>query len=92
MKGIRISVLMVCACLLPMAWGQQPASKGSSNWTQFHRANMRRYNPYEHVLNVHNVGRLRLKWSYAVRSVETAPAVVNGVVYVSGGLNDSKAF
>src|SRR5579864_6258659 len=34
------------------------------NWRQFHRLNMRRTNPFENVLNVNNVGKLRLKWSY----------------------------
>jgi hypothetical protein len=31
---------------------------------EFHRPNMMRWNPYENVLSVNNVGRLHRKWSY----------------------------
>jgi len=54
-----------------------------ANWRQFHRLNMQRRNPFENVLNVHNVGKLRLKWIYATGDqVWSSPAVANGVVYV----------
>ena len=33
-----------------------------ADWTQFHRDNMQRWNPYETVLGVNNVGNLELKW------------------------------
>jgi glucose dehydrogenase len=33
------------------------------DWTQFLRDNMQRWNPYETVLGVNNVGSLVLKWS-----------------------------
>jgi eukaryotic-like serine/threonine-protein kinase len=43
---------------------------------------MMRCNPYEHVLNVRNVGRLELEWSYATTDgSNSSPAVANGVVY-----------
>lgn len=53
------------------------------NWTEFHTKDMRRENPYENVLNVDNVGSLRLKGSYnAMNSpLYSSPAVVNGVAY-----------
>jgi outer membrane protein assembly factor BamB len=50
-------------------------------WRQFHRQNMQRRNPYENVLNVNNVGSLQLKWRGTINGI-SAPAVVNGVVYV----------
>jgi hypothetical protein len=63
-----------------VAWSQQPTGK---NWSQFHRHNMQRWNPYEKVLNVNNVGNLLKKWSFKTGSgVFSSPAVVNGVVYV----------
>ena len=43
------------------------------------------------MLNVNNVGRLRLKWSYAAADlVDSSPAVANGVVYV--GSYDGKVY
>ena len=83
MKHIRILVLILCACFVSVAWGQQPAGKGRADWTEFHRTNMMRWNPYENVLNVNNVGNLRLKWSYSIGDgLMSSPAVANGVVYV----------
>ena len=64
MKRIRILAFIFCACFVSVAWGQQPAAKCNNNWSEFHRTNMKRWNPCEKVLNVNNVGRLRLKWSY----------------------------
>ena len=50
---------------------------------------MQRWNPYETVLGVNNVGGLQLKWKsipigniQAAQRFESSPAVVNGVVYV----------
>ena len=83
MKRISIVVLILCACFVSVAWGQQPAGKCVNNWAEFHRYNMERWNPCEKVLNVNNVGNLGLKWSYAtVDYVYSSPAVANGVVYV----------
>ena len=43
-----------------------------ADWTQFLRDNMQRWNPYETVLGVNNVGSLRLKWkSIPIGSVRT---------------------
>lgn len=82
MKRMSILALTFCACYVPVTWGQQPATKGNRDWTEFHRPNMMRCNPYEHVLNVRNVGRLELEWSYATTDgSNSSPAVANGVVY-----------
>ena len=82
-------VLILCACFVSVAWGQQPAGKCSNNWSEFHRPNMQRWNPCEKVLNVNNVGNLGLKWSYTTGSeVYSSPAVANGVVYVGSDDNN----
>ena len=67
-----------------------------ADWTQFLRDNMQRWNPYETVLGVGNVGGLQLKWkSIPIGSrvdnndLESSPAVVNGVVYVGSDSNGS---
>ncbi len=89
MKRIRISVLILCACFVSVAWGQQPAGKCINNWSEFHRANMKRWNPCEKVLNVKNVGKLGLEWSYTTGDgVGSSPAVANGVVYVGSDDNN----
>lgn len=66
--------------------GDRPTTNVRASWTEFHRTNMERWNPYEKVLNVNNVGNLRLKWSYKTgAAVSSSPAVANGVVYVGSG-------
>jgi outer membrane protein assembly factor BamB len=55
------------------------------DWTQFHRDNMQRWNPYETVLGVSSVGSLRLKWENPIGGTDSA--VANGVVYVGSGGN-----
>ena len=53
------------------------------NWTQFHTKNMKRRNPYENVLSVHNVGKLQGLWKYQTGDkIYASPAVVDGVVYI----------
>jgi outer membrane protein assembly factor BamB len=65
------------------------------DWTQYLRNNMQRWNPYETVLGVGNVGGLQLKWksipmgSDLGNNLESSPAVVNGVVYVASDSNGS---
>ena len=93
MKRISILVLILCACFVSVAWGQQPASTCSNKWAQFHKYNMRRSNPCEKVLGIKNVGRLALKWRYNTghrSSVISSAAVANGVVYV--GSDDGKVY
>ena len=63
------------------------------NWTEFLTEDMRRWNPYENILNVNNVGSLQLRGSYPASSgIEPSPAVVNGVVYVGSGDGNVYAF
>jgi outer membrane protein assembly factor BamB len=65
-------------------------TSSSADWTEFHRDNMQRWNPYETVLGVGNVGSLQLAWQSGVCCGGTGfglapPAVANGVVYVGSG-------
>jgi len=77
MRRIHVSILLVWACSLQVAWCQQPTS-----WAQFHRYNMQRYNPYEKVIGVNNVANLKLKWSFTLDDWATgSPIVAGGVVY-----------
>ena len=64
MKHLSISILILCACFVPVASGQQPAGKCYNSWAEFHRYNMWRWNRCEKVLNVNNVGGLQQKWKY----------------------------
>ena len=65
-----------------------------ADWTEFHRDNMQRWNPYETVLDVGNVGSLQVKWKRSVGlydlSPGTSPAVVKGVIYF--GSNDHNVY
>jgi outer membrane protein assembly factor BamB len=65
---------------------QAQTTESSADWTQFLRDNMQRWNPYETVLNVNNVGSLQLKWSVPIGNYtyfhNSSPAVANGVVYI----------
>ncbi len=89
MKCIRTSILILCACFVSVAWGQQPAAKGRIGWSEFHRPDMVRWNRYEKVLGVNNAGRLHLKWKYSTSFyVYSSPAVANGVVYIGGDDNN----
>ena len=54
MKRISFLFLILCTCFVSVAWGQR------NGWSEFHRPDMQRLNPYEKVLNVHNVGSLGL--------------------------------
>ncbi len=57
-----------------------------TNWSQFHFDNMMRWNPYENVLNVNNVGNLQEKATYSYWREDdyvTYPLVANGVLYTS---------
>jgi outer membrane protein assembly factor BamB len=64
---------------------QTSSTPSPADWTQFLRNNMERWNPYETVLGVNNVGDLRLKWKNPLgvsgSGTPSSPAVVNGVVY-----------
>src|SRR5580704_4289123 len=66
----------------------QTSSPSPADWTQFHRDNMQRWNPYETVLGVNNVASLQLMWQSGCCGTDfglpglPSPAVANGVVYV----------
>ncbi len=64
----------------------------NTNWSQFHfTPNHKGLNPYENVLNPKTVGNMELLWSFTTGgAVQSAPAVVNGVVYV--GSNDGAIY
>src|ERR1700730_19461291 len=83
MKRVSILVLIACACFASVAWGQKPKRGIYPPWAEFHRHDMRRSNPCEKVLNIHNVGSLGLKWRSAGGG-PSSPAVADGVVYVGG--------
>lgn len=54
-----------------------------TDWKQYLNDNTERWNPYENVLTVDNVGSLQAKWIYDTGgSVESSPAVANGMVYI----------
>ena len=83
----RISIVawisISLACFVSVASAEEPACKHSPFWAEFHKENMERWNQCETVLNVHNVGRLGLKWRYGTGSgVVSSPTVANGVVYI----------
>jgi outer membrane protein assembly factor BamB len=82
MLGIAPLWLMLAAANTS-AYAQ--ATSSPADWTQFHRDNMQRWNPYETVLGVGNVGGLQLQWKNPNgvfdNSIQSSPAVVNGVVY-----------
>jgi outer membrane protein assembly factor BamB len=67
--------------------GAAATAPSLADWTQFHRDNMQRWNPYETVLGVGNVGGLQLKWKKSAypNNPLSSPAVVNGVVYIGSG-------
>jgi outer membrane protein assembly factor BamB len=86
-----VSLMLAIAPLsLMLAFGspanaQTSTTDTSPDWTQFHRDNMQRWNPYETVLGVNNVGNLRLKWKNPIgpylNTPQSSAAVVNGVAY-----------
>jgi hypothetical protein len=45
MKRLRVLFLILCACVVPVAWGQQLTSTVQTNWSEFHRPDMKRFNP-----------------------------------------------
>jgi hypothetical protein len=65
MKHIHTLGVILCACFVSVAWGEQLTCPAHTPWAQFQRHNMQRWNPCEKVLNVHDVGKLSLKWSHA---------------------------
>ena len=71
----------------PMDVSNSSNPPSPADWTQFHRDNMQRWNPYETTLGTNNVGSLQVKWKNPVGAYTggfgftSSPAVVNGVIY-----------
>ena len=91
------SLLAIAPLWLMLATANTSARRADAlpvtrDWTQFHRDNMQRWNPYETVLGVGNAGNLQLKWTNPIipdqltsepaQIAPTSPVVANGVVYV----------
>jgi outer membrane protein assembly factor BamB len=72
--------------------GAQKPFLVQTDWPQFRfEEDGTRLNPYENVLGPRNVGNLALKWIFKTdSSVVSAPAVVNGAVYI--GSNDHNVY
>jgi len=92
-RSIQIAglTLGLAAISIP-ACAQSPSP---ADWTQFHRDNMQRWNPYETTVGVGNVKGLQLKWKNSISGpmftfIESSPAVVNGVVYF--GSDDNRVY
>ena len=66
------------------------------NWTEFHTKDMRRYNPYENVLNVNNVGTLQMRGSrkigFTLSAAPSSPAVVKDVLYIGSPPDDYSVY
>ena len=77
---LSISILLLAGWSLGQGAVSLP-SKSSVNWTEFHTLDMMRWNPYETVLGVSNVGSLRKRGSYNTGGQVSSPAVVDGAIY-----------
>jgi lysophospholipase L1-like esterase len=84
--GLMLAIaplLLMLSAADTSAHAQTSGAPSPSDWTEFHRDNMQRWNPYETVLGVNNVGSLQPKWKSPIGSItQSSPAVVNGVLYV----------
>jgi outer membrane protein assembly factor BamB len=80
--GLLLAVVPLWLILAAANTSVHAQTPSPSDWTEFHRDNMQRWNPYETVLGVDNVGSLQLQWKYNSHYATSSPAVVNGVVYI----------
>ena len=95
---LGIAPLWMMPAVIVSVRGQTLQTDRLPDWTQFHRNNMQRWNPYETVLGVINAGTLALKWSYVTGNPNpgnnegrwSSPAVVNGVMYI--GSDDDRVY
>ena len=94
-----VALLLMLSVVVPANGQTSGTAPSPADWTQFHRDNMQRWNPYVTVLGVNNVGDLQLKWRNSVAfnalsvgytGLISSPAVVNGVVYF--GSNDFNVY
>ena len=79
--GLMLAIAPLWLMLAAADTPAQAQTASPADWTQFLRDNMQRWNPYETVLGVNNVGNLKLKWANNL-SGPSSPAVTNGVVYI----------
>jgi outer membrane protein assembly factor BamB len=86
MKRITMGVVFLAGFVF-VASAQQLPCKYPKSWAEFHRHNMQRRNPCEHVLNIHNVGSLSDIWLNPLGGASTlfSPVIVDGVMYVASG-------
>jgi hypothetical protein len=90
-----VSLLLAIAplCLILATHAQTP-NPSPADWTQFHRDNMQRWNPYETVLGVGNVSSLQLKWKdpiVPIHQISTFPTPTS-VRDLRGKFHRSQAF
>ncbi len=99
--GLMLALAPLWLMLATANTSQAQTTSSPADWREFHRDNMQRWNPYETVLGVSNVGSLRPRWRNTVGPVggyeqfigqyfESAPAVVNGVLYI--GSDDGNVY
>ena len=66
LKGIVTNLVTITSLSLMLAAAPTStfaqAESSPADWTQFHRDNMQRWNPYETVLGVNNAAGLEVKW------------------------------
>ena len=60
-------MLLALTLTAAIANAQVAATVSPSDWNEFHRENMQRWNPYESVVSVTNASRLAPKWSLVGR-------------------------
>ena len=87
--GLMLGIAPLWLMLAAAKTSAQAQTSNPADWTQFHRDNMQRWNPYETILNVDNVASLNLKWNSSIGGA-SSPAVVNGVAYI--GSNDDNVY
>lgn len=93
-KILYVSVLLMLPMLataqIPCSPTITPPATLSVNWPQYHFDIAHTgCNPYESILSRSTVGNLVLDWKYTTGGkVESAPTVVNGIVYVGSGDNN----
>jgi len=67
------------------AYAQASTPPSPADWTQYHRDNMQRWNPYETVLGVNNAVDLQLKWKNSIGrdngGIQPIVTFANGVIY-----------
>jgi uncharacterized repeat protein (TIGR01451 family) len=88
---LAITALWLLLAAATSSNAQTSTAPSPADWTQFHRDNMQRWNPYETTIGVGNAGSLQLKWKVpngAFFALTSSPAVVNGVVYVGSDDNN----